>query len=192
MSRTLAFGPGRKLARMRYATLPSLRSRLAGWTWSAVISGAALISPPAISDLSAWEGRMPVRVNEPFTGRGSARGRSGRPSNSLSRSIGCSIGHCLGIRRGASHPYLGLLPGLDMLSLSFQSVRRKGNAYVTLFPSTRRLATISKLCAFVHKCSGAVYPPPHLPPIAPRDIPAARVIPCRTHTASKRIKGGIR
>ena len=39
---------------------------------------------------------MPVLVKEPFTGgRGSARGFSGRPSNSLSRSLACSMGHCL-------------------------------------------------------------------------------------------------
>ena len=33
-SDTLCAGPGRKLARTRHAFSPSLRSRLAGWTWS--------------------------------------------------------------------------------------------------------------------------------------------------------------
>ena len=92
--------------------------------WSAVISGAALISPPAIRDFSAWEGRMPVRAKDPFTG---ARGSdlSGRPSNSLSRSLACSMGHCLGIRRGVRHPYLALLPRMYMPSLLFQCVAGK-------------------------------------------------------------------
>ena len=40
-SATVVCGPGRKLARTRYATSPSRRSRLAGWIWSGTKSQAA-------------------------------------------------------------------------------------------------------------------------------------------------------
>src|SRR5450432_4101948 len=53
--------PGRNEARTRQARAPSLRSRLAGCTWSASNGVSAVIAAWAISASMAWQGRMPGR-----------------------------------------------------------------------------------------------------------------------------------
>jgi hypothetical protein len=60
-SSTVAFLPGRKLARTRMATGPSRRSMLAGWIWALGEGLVGWISRFwAISRFSTWLGRMPV------------------------------------------------------------------------------------------------------------------------------------
>ncbi len=61
LSATVAFGPGRKLARTRQAMAPSRRSMLAGWICPSSKSSVASISRRArISRRSTWLGKMPV------------------------------------------------------------------------------------------------------------------------------------
>jgi hypothetical protein len=60
LASTVLFGPGRKLARTRCAMSPRRRSRLAGWMWSGLMAGAALMFPRAIRLVISCEGRIPV------------------------------------------------------------------------------------------------------------------------------------
>src|SRR5208337_1851207 len=57
---TLACLPGRKLARTRNASAPSLRSRLAGWNWAASMGVAAATALSRASAAMRWRAKRPV------------------------------------------------------------------------------------------------------------------------------------
>src|SRR5262249_25853293 len=58
-SATVVCGPGRKLARTRYATAPRRRSRLAGWIWSGASSWLHEIAPLRAKAAIMRSGRIP-------------------------------------------------------------------------------------------------------------------------------------
>ena len=63
---TVAFGPGRKLARTRQATGPRRRWRLAGWTWSTSNGRDATMPPCSASAVISCAGSIPVDLSPPI------------------------------------------------------------------------------------------------------------------------------